>query len=258
MIREERRGPSLVVTVDRPEAKNALDGASLDALTRRFRELPNDVRAVVVTGGSGTFVSGGDLKELRHVADRETTLALADRGRAMCDAIEEANVPVLAAIEGYALGGGAELAVACDLRVMAEDAIFGFRQTRMAVSPAWGTFSRLVAQVGSARAAEVFYTAENHDARSALARGLVEHLAPRGAALEEALRLAAEIAKGAPGAIAAVKGLALVSRRSEALRALEREHFVATWLSRDHAEAVTAWFEKRPPHWSASPPANAE
>ncbi len=255
MIRRERRGPSLVVTVDRPEAKNALDGASLDTLTQLFRELPSDVRAVVVTGGSGTFVSGGDLKELRHVTCRETTLTLADRGRVMCDAIEEANVPVIAAIEGYALGGGAELAVACDLRVMAKDAIFGFRQTRMGVSPAWGTFSRLVAQVGSARAAEVFYTAENHDAESALARGLVEHIAPHGGALDQALGLAAEIAKGAPEAVAAVKGLALLSRRSDALRAMEREHFVTTWLSHDHAEAVTAWFEKRPPYWGAPPPA---
>jgi enoyl-CoA hydratase len=258
VIREERRGSSLVVTVDRPQAKNALDGACLDTLTRLFRQLPTEVRAVVVTGGSGTFVSGGDLKELRHVADRETTLSLADRGRAMCDAIEEAKVPVLAAIEGYALGGGAELAVACDLRVMAKDAIFGFRQTRMGVSPAWGTFSRLVAQVGSARAAEVFYTAENHDAESALARGLVEHVAPPGRALDHALGLATEIAKGAPEAIAAVKGLALLSRRSEALRALEREHFVTTWLSRDHAEAVSAWFEKRPPRWGAAPPQTTE
>ncbi len=258
MIREERQGPSLVITVDRPAAKNALDGSSLDTLTRLFRELPTDVRAVIVTGGSGTFVSGGDLKELRSVNDRETTLELADRGRAMCDAIEDAKVPVVAAIEGYALGGGAELAVACDLRVMAKDAIFGFRQTRMGVSPAWGTFSRLVAQVGSARAAEVFYTAENLDAQAALARGLVEHIAPQGGAIERALSLTSEIARGAPEAIAAVKGLALLSRRSEALRALEREHFVATWLSRDHAEAVTAWFEKRPPLWGASPPTTGD
>ncbi len=249
MITASRRGTTLVLTVDRPRSKNALTRATIAELTRAFSALPSDVRAVVLTGAGGTFVSGGDLRELRGVNDHATTRAFCDEGRAMCDAIEEASAPVLCAIEGHALGGGAELACAADLRVMAEDAVLGFRQTRMGVTTAWGTWARLAAELGPSRAADLVLTARDLTAREALDLGLVQRTAAPGGALAEALVVAGEIAAGAPRAASAVKELLRASRRSPELRALERERFVDTWTSDDHARAVEAWFEGRPPRW---------
>ncbi len=249
MITRAHVGTVMVVTVDRPRAKNALTRAAVAELTRTFAELPAGVRAVVLTGAGGTFVSGGDLRELRGVADRPTTLAFCDEGRAMCDAIEDAAVPVLCAIEGFALGGGAELACACDLRVMATDAVLGFRQVRMGVTTAWGTFSRLAADLGAARAADLVLTARDLGASEALALGVVQRTSAPGAALEVALALAVEVSRGAPQAIAGVKALTRGARRVPELRAQERELFVTTWTSEDHAEAVEAWFAGRTPAW---------
>ena len=249
MITSARRGATLVVTVARPRSRNALTRATIAELTRAFASLPADVRAVVLTGAGRTFVSGGDLRELRGVNDRATTLAFCDEGRAMCDAIEDASAPVLCAIEGHALGGGAELACASDIRVMAEDAVLGFRQTRMGVTTAWGTWSRLAAELGPSRAAELVLTARDLSAREALHLGLVQRTAAPGGALDVALLVAEEIAAGAPRAASAVKELLRAARRSPELRALERERFVETWTSDDHARAVEAWFAGQPPRW---------
>lgn len=251
MITSARRGATLVLTIDRPRSKNALSRATIAELTRAFSTLPAGVRAVVLTGAGGTFVSGGDLRELRGVQDRPTTLAFCDEGRAMCDALEDAAAPVVCAIEGHALGGGAELACAADLRVMAEDAVLGFRQTRMGVTTAWGTWSRLAADLGPSRAADLLFTARDLTAAEAHALGLVQRTSAPGAALDAALLLADQLAAGAPQAAAGVKALLRASRRSPELRALERERFVETWTSDDHARAVEAWFEAQPPRWGA-------
>lgn len=249
--REGERGSVLVVTVDRPAAKNALDGVTIDGLARVFRRLSSEVRAVVLTGAGGTFVSGGDLRELESIRDRGTTEAFCDRGRAMCDAIEEASVPVLCAIEGFALGGGAELACACDVRVAASDAKVGFLQVRMGVTTAWGTYGRLVAQLGTGLTAELVLSGRVLAAEEAHRVRLVEHVVASGHAKDRAIKLAEEMALGAPLAIAYTKELSLIARRSAELRAVERERFVETWLSDDHAEAVRAFFEKRPPRFHA-------
>jgi len=258
--REGEDGRVLVVTVDRPAAKNALDAATVDKLRRLFEGLARNaegsprkraIRAVVLTGAGGTFVSGGDLRELQAVRDRATTEDFCDRGRAMCDAIEDAFVPVVCAIEGFALGGGAELACACDVRVAASDAKIGFLQVRMGVTTAWGTYSRLVAQVGAGTAADVVLGGRLIGADEARALRLVEHVAPMGTARAQAVALADDIARGAPLAIGYVKELSRMARRNADLRALERERFVESWLSEDHAEAVQAFFDKRPPRFEA-------
>ena len=245
--REGEGGRVLVLELDRPEAKNALDRATITALSAILHAVPSDVRGLVVTGGGGTFVSGGDLRELRDVRDRETTERFCDFGRDMCDRLEDLPIPVVAAIEGHALGGGAELACACDTRVAGESAKIGFVQVRMGVTTAWGTYARLVAQVGVAVATELLLGARAHSAEEARARGLVEHVVPSGTARARAVALAEAMSRGAPLAVAYVKELARVAKRNAALRAKERERFVETWLSPDHAEAVAAFFEKREP-----------
>ncbi len=247
MLRTEAKGEILIATVDRPSARNALDLATITEVTRLFQELPPGVRAVVLTGGSGTFVSGGDLRQLRGRAGLEETELFCDVGRAMCDSLEDCGVPVIAALEGSAIGGGAELAMACDLRIMASDAMLAFRQARMGVTTAWGTFARLVATCGAGRAADLLYSAGTFGGLEAQAGGLVESVTPPGRALETAIARGNEIARGAPLAVRGLKDLVRAARRDQALRALERERFIATWTSADHAEAVEAYFEKRPP-----------
>jgi len=246
-LRAGAEGRVLVLEIDRPEAKNALDRATLTHLVSLVRGAPREVRGIVITGAGGTFVSGGDLRELRDVRDRETTEAFCALGRDMCDALEDAPLPVVAAIEGHALGGGMELACACDTRIADEDARLGFVQVKMGVTTAWGTYARLVAQVGVAGATEALLSARVHTAAEAHARRFVEHVAPRGTARARAIALAESMGAGAPRAVAGVKELARVARRNEDLRAMERARFVETWLSADHDEAVAAFFEKRAP-----------
>jgi enoyl-CoA hydratase len=253
VIHEQRAGTAgrvLVLTIDRPASRNALDGETMRELSTRFSSLAADVRAVVLTGASGTFVSGGDLRELSEVSDRASTEAFCDLGRQMCDAIEDAKVPVIAAIEGFALGGGAELACACDLRVAAADATLGFFQAKMAVTTAWGTFARLVAFVGVGRATDLLYRAHALSGLEALEMGLVEHVSARGEALASSVAMADDMARGARAALAGTKELATLARRSPELRELERRRFVETWLSPDHREAVAAFLEKRAPRFA--------
>jgi len=253
VIREQREGTGgrvLVLTIDRPASRNALDGTTIRELSARFGALPDDVRAVVLTGASGTFVSGGDLRELSEVSDRASTEAFCDLGRQMCDAIEDARVPVLAAVEGFALGGGAELACACDLRVVASDATLGFFQAKMAVTTAWGTFARLVAYVGVGRATDLLYRAHALSGLEARALGLVEHVTATGEARATAIAMADELSRGARAALAGTKELATRAKRSAELRDLERRRFVETWLSADHREAVAAFLEKRTPRFA--------
>jgi enoyl-CoA hydratase/carnithine racemase len=250
VLKVERSGGAVVWTIARPESKNALDGATLTALLAAAEEASGDptLRAVVLTGAGDSFVSGGDLRELRDrssVADAE---AFADAGARVCSALEGLRVPVFAAIPGPAFGGGAELALACDLRVADPSARISFKQVRMGVTTAWGTIGRLVALVGSGAAARLLYTAEEVRAESALGMGLVDAVSAPGGSVERALVWAGEVALGAPGAVAEMKALLRAARPD--VRGLERERFVATWSGAEHAEAMGAYFERRKPAWS--------
>jgi enoyl-CoA hydratase len=253
IAREGEHGTIAVWTIDRPEAKNALDSATMDALSRAIADASNDaaLRAIVLTGAGDVFVSGGDLRELRGKSTRADAEMLADTGRALTDALAALDVPVIAALGGAAIGGGAELAVACDLRVADERATVAFKQTRMGVTTAWGTLPRLVSLVGTSRAARLLYTAASVSASDALAMGLVDHVGRNGACVEVALEWAREIAASAPRAVAGVKAVMRAAALAhEATRAAERAAFVETWASGDHDEAVEAFFARRAPKWS--------
>lgn len=250
MLNVERRGGVAVWTITRPETKNALDRATMAALTRTAEEARSDVslRAVVLTGAGGAFVSGGDLRELREQTSVSDAQSFADAGQALCGALEALRVPVIAAIAGPAFGGGAELAMACDLRVCDPTARISFKQVRMGVTTAWGSIGRLVALVGSSGAARLLYTAEEVGAEAALELKLVDAVCAPGAAIDYAMDWAAAITLGAPGAVAEMKAL-LRSARAD-VSAKERETFVATWTGPEHLEAVEAYFARRRPSWS--------
>lgn len=242
MLRIERDGAIAIWTIDRPDVKNALDAATMLALRDAVRAADADrtIRAAILTGAGDAFVSGGDLRELREKTSAADAETLTDAGWELCEAIGALPFPVVADVNGPAMGGGAELAVACDVRVGHRNAAFGFKQVRLGVTASWGTVPRLVALVGAGQAARLLYSARTVDAEEARAIGLVDELGGRDAALA----LAHEIAKGSPAAVEDMKRLVREACTSD-LRALERERFVTTWSGADHAEAVEAFFAKR-------------
>lgn len=252
MLHVERQGGVVIWTVDRPAAKNALDHATLDNLSFAIREAASDreVRAAIITGAGHVFVSGGDLRELRDRHSPQDAERLSDAGYELTSAVVEAPFPVIAALPGPAIGGGAELAIACDMRVADVRARIGFKQVRMGVTTAWGTVPRLVALVGTGTAGRLLYSAQEIGAAEAKLIGLVDEVTENGLARTTALAWASDIALGSPKAIAETKRLVretMMTARD--VRSLERQVFVDTWSGPDHRDAVEAYFERRPPRW---------
>jgi enoyl-CoA hydratase len=248
----ERQGGIVVWTIDRPGAKNALDHAAIGALANAIDDASRDtsVRAAVLTGAGDVFVSGGDLRELRDKTSPEQAERFSELGYHLCRAIGELPFPVIAALPGPAIGGGAELAVACDMRVADVRATIAFRQVRMGVTTAWGTVPRLLALVGAGVASRLLYTACAIGAAEAKACGLVDDVTENGSARTTALAWAAEIADGSPRAIAQMKHLLReATTPARDVRALEKRAFIDTWTGADHLDAVEAYFERRRPRW---------
>jgi enoyl-CoA hydratase/carnithine racemase len=253
MLRVTRDETTIIWTLDRPEAKNALSGALLEALATTLNDAANDptIRAAILTGAGGAFASGGDLRELRGRSNAEDAATLSDVGEYVCRRIGELPFPVLAVLPGVAFGGGAELAVACDLRIADERARICFKQVRMGVTPAWGTTPRLVALVGPSAAARLLYTAQEINVAEARAMGLLDYVAEPGAAMATAIAWCTDIAAGSPLAVTETKRLLRTTGDLgyQALRHLERDAFVRTWSGADHEEAMEAYFSRRPPAW---------
>lgn len=251
MLRVERHDATVVWTIDRPEAKNALDHATFAALGEAIDRARQDasVRACVLTGAGDTFVSGGDLREMRDKTSPQEAEDFSELGFHLCRALGELPVPVLCAMPGHAIGGGAELALACDMRVADERAVLAFKQVHMGVTTAWGTVPRLLALVSAGSAARLLYTGASLTAAEANAIGLVDRVAPSGTAKDVTLAWAHDVAKASPTAVARMKLLVREALLADGVRSLEKRLFVETWSGRDHAEAVEAYFERRAPRW---------
>jgi enoyl-CoA hydratase/carnithine racemase len=252
MIRVERQGPCVVWKIARAEAKNALSEDILTALNAAADAARHDasIRAVIITGEGRAFASGGDLRELRGRYTEADARQFAYLGESLCYKIEQLPVPVIAAVGGVAFGGGAELALACDMRIADGSAKFSFKQVRMGVTPAWGSVSRLVRVVGAGTAARLLYAAHEVNGAEAKITGLVDEVTAEGGCVTTALAWGYDIAQGSPNAVAEMKRLV----RSATLprpdfRDDERARFLATWTSMDHIEAMNAYFERRPPRW---------
>jgi enoyl-CoA hydratase len=254
MLRVARDGGVATWTLDRPHAKNALDWELIDALTLALDEAVKDrsLRALILTGAGGAFASGGDLRELHGRTSEAEATKFANAGEEICRRLVELEAPVIAAIAGVAFGGGAELACACDIRIADETARISFKQVRMGVTTAWGTIPRLVSIVGHGSAARLLYTAHDVSAGEARAIGLVDHVCEKGTAAVVAHAWALDIVAGSPHAIAEMKQLLRATRApTAAISKDERTRFVATWTGPDHAEAMDAYFARRPPVWRA-------
>lgn len=220
-----------VVTIDRPEARNAISLATMDELEKAL-DAAAGARALVVRGaGDRAFVSGGDLKELAALRTEEDAAAMAWRMRGICDRIAGFPAPVIAALNGHALGGGAEVAVAADIRVAAEGIRIGFNQVTLAIMPAWGGAERLAALVGRGRALMLAGSGTVLDAVEAERLGLVDRVVPR-ADFEEAWRsLARSLANESAAAIKRV--VAPGTSADEAVRS-----FARLWAADAHWEAA--------------------
>ncbi|MDJ0928811.1 MAG: enoyl-CoA hydratase/isomerase family protein [Gammaproteobacteria bacterium] len=241
----------LTLTVNRPEQRNALSLSLLDqigvALADHGKE--DGLRCAVVTAtGDRAFAAGGDLKELDAVRSEVDARAMSRRGRAALDAIRNFPVPVVAALNGLALGGGAELAMACDLRIAAPNAEIGFLQAQLNVTTAWGGGIDLIAAVGVSQALELLLSARRVTAPLALELGLVARVCAPEQSLDDCLQeFIAPWRKRSPAVLRGFKALARVRRQAlhEQLRDFEAQGFVQTWIHEDHWDAVAAAAKSR-------------
>jgi len=252
----QREGAVAVVTVNRPKVLNALNVATLDELAATMRQLQRDdtVRCLIVTGaGEKSFIAGADIHELSALtpaAGREHARA----GQAVFDLVEQLGKPVIAAINGYALGGGCELAMACTLRLAADTARLGQPEINLGLIPGFGGTQRLARLIGAGRALELLLTGEPIGAAEAYRLGLVNRVVPAADLMVEARQLAATIAAKAPIAVRymldAVRWGAQLPL-SEA-QALEATLFGLVASTADMCEGTRAFLEKRPPEFKGA------
>jgi len=244
-------GSVTLLKVSRPEQRNAINFATMDELEEVLTLLEKDesLRVLVLTGGGETFVSGGDLKDFQVLVTAEDGRRMAERMGAILTRISCLPVPVIAALNGPAVGGGTEVALACDLRVAATNAYFSFRQVTMGIMTAWGGAPRLLALLGFSRSLYYLLTAERIPPEQALQMGLVQCVTPEGQAVAGALEMARQIVSQPPLAVRAIKRTLrhMMGVPFEAAAAVEVQEFGEVWASEDHLEAVNAFFAKRPP-----------
>jgi enoyl-CoA hydratase/carnithine racemase len=252
-LRVEDRDAVRIVTIDKEAQLNVLSRALVAEVGQQAKEAASDpaIRAVVITGaGSKAFCAGANLKERTGWTHDDIRRWLVELHAAF-RAVETCGKPWIAAVNGLALGGGCELALACDLRVMDPAAQIGLTETKIGVIPGGGGTVRLARVIGMGRAKELIFTARRVPASDALAMGLANRVSAPGQSVQEALALAAEIAQNAPVAVAAAKSTiddAWDLPMDEAL-ARERAGYEKPLLSEDRLEGLQAFAEKRAPRW---------
>ncbi len=249
-IRHETEGTVGVLTIDRPKALNALDITTLRECLRCLRDLRRQgaVRALIVTGaGDKAFVAGADIAAMSGMSVVEAR-DFSRLGQRLTSAIEDLPVPVIAAVNGFALGGGMELAMACDLVLASEEARFGQPEINLGILPGFGGSQRLARRAGPHRAREMIYGGDMIDAETARQWGIVNRIVKPEELLPEARKLAERIAAKAPVALAQAK-LAIRHGMDVDLESglrLEAESFAVAFSSEDAREGMRAFLEKRP------------
>lgn len=235
------------LTVNRPKVHNALDWKAMEAFSELVEKAHSlrGLRALIVTGAGQSFVSGGDLKDLANYPKRRDGLRLASiMGKAL-ERLRSLPMPTIAVINGPARGGGAEIAVACDLRIIAEEADIGFVHARLGITTAWGGARYLLQLVGYPKALELLSTARVLSALESKDIGLVDHIAPRGQAMHSALELAAEIAQHPLEAVRGAKRLLRFAVAfPEVSKHAERRLFARLWESDFRLQAVKRFLNR--------------
>ena len=252
----EQQDSTLVLTMNRPDALNALSQELAKAMTEAIHSVANrsDVRSIVITGHGKSFCAGVDLKERRQLSP-DGKWAQSRQLWHLCETIQASPKAVIAAINGWTLGGGFELALACDLRYAAEEAQFGWPEMTLGAYPGGGAAIMLPRLIGPARAKELFFTAKNRiGADKALAYGLLQAVVPHDQLMRTVLTCARDIESTSPLGLAAVKtsvnqGADLPWDEAVALDQKLRRPLEGT---RDYEEGIQAHFEKRKPVWTGS------
>jgi enoyl-CoA hydratase len=253
----ELEGPVATVTVQRPEKLNALNARVIAELTHAFQGLieqagraeakegEEPIRAAILTGSGKAFIAGADIGEMASLSNVEAK-RMADRGHALCALIEGAPFPVIAAVNGFALGGGCELALACDFIYAAEGAKLGQPEVLLGILPGFGGTQRLLRRVGAGRARELIYTGDMITAEQALAMGLVNAVFPAAELLARAREVALKIASRGPLAVAAAKRVMLRGENADLSVAceLEVQAFAGLFGSEDQRAGMKAFLEK--------------
>jgi enoyl-CoA hydratase len=238
------------LTFNRPDALNALNLATMTAFLSAVESLRADseLRVVILTGaGDKAFCSGGDLRELSQYPDEESARGfITTMGDALLT-LERLPVPVIAAINGYALGGGSEIALACDLRIVDDNVRFGLVQVKNALTPGWGAGQRLLRVVGYARAMQILLRGNAMSAGEILALGLANQVTPAGRALEAAQTLAQEICALPPDVVRGIKALlqAGIQQPYDVALNTERSIFPPLWAAEPHLQAVERFLNRK-------------
>lgn len=250
-VRLELEGPFATVTVDRPKSLNALDTRTLQELEKAVAELSQreQLRGVIITGaGEKAFVAGADIAEMNGM-DADKARHFGALGQRVMNVIAALPVPVVAAVNGFALGGGCELALACDFIYASENARFGLPEVSLGVLPGFGGTQRLTRLLGRARAKELIFTGDIIDAAKAKQIGLVLDVVPLGILLSHARSALERVAKKGPLAVRLSKEA--IDRGADLELAdgltIERELFSDLFASADRREGMKAFLEKRPP-----------
>jgi enoyl-CoA hydratase len=249
---EKRDGGVAVVTLDRPEALNALNGETLTELRDAVRglALDTDARVVVLTGAGKAFAAGADIKEMTDMSVLEAH-GWGMLGHECGRLLESMPKPTIAAVNGFALGGGCELALACDIRYASEHAKFGQPEINLSVIPGWGGTQRLARAVGAGLAKDLILTGRTIDAAEAHRIGLVSAVYPADELMERVLETAAGLAKKSPVALSAAKDAANRALQGDLATGLSYEAilFSALFATEDQLEGMRAFTEKRDPEF---------
>lgn len=251
MILTETRGRVGLITLNRPQAMNALNNQLMRELMDALEAFDKDdsVGAMVITGNEKAFAAGADIKEM---ADKSIEQMMDQDHVAVFGRIRTIQKPVIAAVSGWALGGGCEVALSCDMIVASESAKFGQPEVTIGVIPGAGGTQRLTRAVGKAIAMEMLLNNRTLTAQEAYQFGLVNRVVPVAGYLDEAIKLAGEIASRAPVAVRVAKKMinqAFEESLSEGL-ALEKQEFYNLFATEDQKEGMKAFTEKRKPQWT--------
>jgi len=253
-VEVSRQGAVAVVTVSRPEALNALNSETNALLLAAVHELSTDegVRCVVLTGaGEKSFVAGADIPEMSTLTAEEARRFSA-LGQAVMSGIEAAPQPWIASVNGYALGGGCELALACDIRLAAENAKFGQPEITLGITPGFGGTQRLPRNVGDGWAKYLVLSGRHIRADEALRIGLVQGVYARDELMPQAMKLADEMAARSPLAMRYCKAAVHAAADSDITtgQGVERDLFALSFATSDQKEGMAAFLEKRPPEYT--------
>ncbi len=253
-IRLERDGPVATLTVDRPERLNALNPATMLEIAHAVAIVRSDtaLRCLIITGaGDKAFIAGADISAMVTMSGFEEK-KFAQHGLGVLRDLETLPIPVIAAVNGYALGGGTELALACDLIIAADTARFGQPEIKIGIIPGFGGTQRLPRRIGLSKAREMIYTGEVIDAATALRYGLCNYVYPAAELMRECRALAAKISAQAPLALQQAKiaiNAGIEMDLDNGLR-FETEAVALVFSTRDKREGMQAFLEKRAPHFT--------